>query len=285
MSFRNLLFLLSIVVIGGCSGTKPPPSVTVEELRAHPETYNGKLIRVHGVNYSGFEFSNLCPLGSKITVREENPESIWLELDLDALRKNSPREYRRMSRALVKADKTNAGIPFFDLNAEGVFRHVNQTADAANALFAGFGHMNGYSSEFRVTRLLSSKYLGGIRIKNLPEKHKPLVWQEYLFTDLSHSQTVILSKKPGQENPFHIELIAEGEISGSAEIQLLIVGKSFKQERLTGKFKVTIHEDWFDPQVQVRYLPSAENVGTLKIDYTFVRPEPIPFEEIFVPPD
>lgn len=285
MCIRDLLFLVFILVISGCRGAKPPPSVTVEELRAHPETYNGQLIRVHGIGYSGFEFSHLRPLGSKITVREETNESIWLEFDLNALEKNSPGEYRRMSEAKVNVEKAKDGIPFFDLDAEGIFRHAPQTKGTAKTLFSGFGHLNGYSSEFRVTRLRSSNYLGGIRLKFLPVERKPLVWQEYLFTNLSHSQTVLLSKKPEQENPFAFELTAEGEISGTAEIQLLVDGKPFKQEHLSGKFKVTFQEDWFSPQMEVRYFASEKNVGTLKMSYAFIRREPIPFEEIFVPPD
>ena len=267
---RILLLLLSLLVISGCSGAKPLPSVSVAELRAHPGTYDGQVIRVQGVNYRGSEVSTLRPLELKISIREETTaDDIWLGFDSDAIEQNSSRKGERMNAAISKAEKTKAQLFFFEFEAEGVFRHVKQAAAAGSKLPAGFGHLNGYSSEFRITRLLSSKYLGGIRIELLPMERKPLVRQEYLFTDLSHSQTVVLRKKPDQEKPASLELIMEGEISGAAEIQMLLGGEPFKKEHLSGKFKITFHEDWYDPQIEVRYLTSEENSGTLKIEYTF----------------
>jgi hypothetical protein len=149
----------------------------------------------------------------------------------------------------------------------------------------GFGHLGGYSSEFSITRLLSSKYLGGIRIERLPTTPPPLVWQEYVFTDLSHSQTVILSKKPEQKRPASLELIAEGTITGTAEIQMLLGGTPYKQEHVSGQFKVTFRDDWFDDQIEVCYLTSEGNSGTLKIEYNFRPLQSLPFKEIFVPPE
>lgn len=283
--FKTLLLLLSFFVIGGCSDAKLPPSVPVDELKAHPETYSGQVLRVHGIKVSGFEFSVLRALGTKIASGENSNEPIWFEFDSNAMRSNSPREGKRLSDAIKKAEKSKAELLFFELEAEGVFQYTKQTSTTGTMHSAGFGHLNNYSSEFRVTRLLSSKYLGGIRIESLPVERKPFVWQEFLFTDLIHSQTAVLRKKPEQGKTASLELIVEGTISGSAEVQVLLAGEPLKQEYVSGNFKVQFREDWFEDQAEVRYLTADENSGTLKIKYTFTPLQSIPFNEIFIPPD
>ena len=93
--------------------------------------------------------------------------------------------------------------------------------------------------------------------------------QMYTIPDITKQSTIILRKLPSQSNIYRITIIGKGYIEGNAKIVLILNGKPYKTESLSGNIDFKWDGDWYSDSVTIEYKPSLVKGGSLKLYYNF----------------
>ncbi len=93
--------------------------------------------------------------------------------------------------------------------------------------------------------------------------------QTHSIADVSKSETIVLNKLSSQSNIHGISIVGKGHLDGSSEIVLILNGKSYKVERLSGDVNFKWGGDWYSDSVNIEYKPSSVKNGHLKLQYIF----------------
>ncbi len=145
MKINALCLLLSLIVAGIAQAQQQPLSVSLIQIIANPEKYNGKFVRIGGYLHNKFEDSGLY-LSKDHADRLMGREGIWISY----------------SNKLTLQPKTEEGIRYFDTKwvlLEGIFQYKSEN---------GHGHMGAFSGELKnTTRILENTqyYNGEIELK------------------------------------------------------------------------------------------------------------------------
>jgi hypothetical protein len=93
--------------------------------------------------------------------------------------------------------------------------------------------------------------------------------QTLSIADVTKSKTIVLNKLSNQGNIHGISIVGNGHLDGSAEIFLILNGKSYKVETLSGDVNFKWGGDWYSDSATVEYKPSSVKSGHLKLQYDF----------------
>ena len=93
--------------------------------------------------------------------------------------------------------------------------------------------------------------------------------QTYIVADVTNKTTITLHKNNGQGYIHRITIVAKGHLDGSAQINLILNGKPYKTENLSGKIDFEWGGDWYSDSAKIQYKPSSVNSGNLSLKYTF----------------
>jgi hypothetical protein len=66
-----------------------------------------------------------------------------------------------------------------------------------------------------------------------------------------------------------LEIRGVGSIKGTAEIELILDGKTYRKERLKGRVASVWSGDRYSPTAEIHYRPVAVGGGELKLHYHF----------------
>lgn len=114
--------------------------VSLCELTAHPEAYDGKMVRVAGVYVAGFEAARLED------ARRCADQEVWVEFSPAYERETAPRMLRRWNRAFATSEDRCSGVsysPSFRVNVTfvGLFETKKDRR---------FGHLSRYEHKLTV---------------------------------------------------------------------------------------------------------------------------------------
>ncbi len=99
--------------------------------------------------------------------------------------------------------------------------------------------------------------------------------QTYTITDITKQSTITLRKLRSQGDIHSMTLTGKGHIDGNAKIVLILNGKPYKTESLSGDIDFKWRGDWYSDSAQIVYKPSSVRRGYLVLQYKFedVRPK------------
>ncbi len=60
-----------------------------------------------------------------------------------------------------------------------------------------------------------------------------------------------------------------GNLTGNAELVLMLNNKPYKTEHLNGKIDFSWGGDWYSDSMEIRYQPGKVETGNLKLEYSF----------------
>jgi hypothetical protein len=66
-----------------------------------------------------------------------------------------------------------------------------------------------------------------------------------------------------------LDIRGVGSIKGTAEIHLMLDGKTYKTEMLSGQVSFRWGGDWYSPTAEIRYRPVKVESGKLELRYHF----------------
>lgn len=87
--------------------------------------------------------------------------------------------------------------------------------------------------------------------------------------DITKDDTIVLTKKTSQGPIQSFSIAGSGKINGQAEITLILNGKPYKTETLSGPIKFRWGGDWYSDNAEIRYTPVSVTEGNLKLKYGF----------------
>jgi hypothetical protein len=89
------------------------------------------------------------------------------------------------------------------------------------------------------------------------------------ITTLDHKQEILLKKDSGQGNIHGIFVRGSGKLGGEARISLLLNGKPYKFETLSGPIDFKWGGDWYSDEAKILYEPIHATSGQLILQYSF----------------
>ena len=92
--------------------------------------------------------------------------------------------------------------------------------------------------------------------------------QKYIVHNTSKPQTIILKNREGI-NVTSISIKGYGHIDGNAQIILMLNGKPYKSENISGNIKFKWSSDWYSNDATIIYTPQNVTTGNLIIEYNF----------------
>lgn len=96
--------------------------------------------------------------------------------------------------------------------------------------------------------------------------------QKHIMQNLSESQTIVL-KSPEKKSIHALKIHATGALTGEANISLMLNGKAYKTETVTGNIDFTWANDWYTDQATIRYETNNVTDGNLAFSYVFNQPK------------
>jgi hypothetical protein len=93
--------------------------------------------------------------------------------------------------------------------------------------------------------------------------------QTYIIADVAKAETITLRKQAGQGNIHGFSVSGRGQIEGEATMILVLNGKPYKEERLSGAVDFHWEGDWYSDSVEIQYRPSSVKGGKLFLGYKF----------------
>jgi hypothetical protein len=93
--------------------------------------------------------------------------------------------------------------------------------------------------------------------------------QTYSIAEVTKSKTIVLNKLSSQGHIHGISIVGNGHLDGTAEIVLILNGKSYKVETLSGGVNFKWGGDWYSDSATIEYKPSSVKRGYLKLEYRF----------------
>jgi len=80
-------------------------------------------------------------------------------------------------------------------------------------------------------------------------------------------ETIVLQSN--NQTPHRIKISGKGKIEGTAHISLMLEGKPYKTEELSGDVRFEWANDWYSEEAVVEYKPGNATSGNLTLRYDF----------------
>ena len=93
--------------------------------------------------------------------------------------------------------------------------------------------------------------------------------QKYGVADVTKPETISLAKQSGQGNIHSFSITGSGQIEGNAIIKVLLDGKPYKDEQLSGVVDFHWSGDWYSDSAEIKYEPLSVKTGSLALTYRF----------------
>jgi hypothetical protein len=94
--------------------------------------------------------------------------------------------------------------------------------------------------------------------------------QTHPIADVTKPETITLKKTTSQGNIYSMTVVGKGHLDGTAEIVLILNGKPFETENLSGEVHFIWAGDWYSDSAQIEYKPSSSvKSGNLSLQYWF----------------
>jgi hypothetical protein len=93
--------------------------------------------------------------------------------------------------------------------------------------------------------------------------------QSARIADVRKAETIILENTGRSGNVHAIGIRGSGEIRGEATVTLMLNGKPYKTETLSGPVRFKWGGDWYSNTAEIRYEPGEVSSGELVIEYRF----------------
>jgi len=87
--------------------------------------------------------------------------------------------------------------------------------------------------------------------------------------DVAKPETITLAKLSSQGNIHSITIVGKGRLDGTAEIVLILNGKPYKTEKLSGDVDFKWRADWYSDSASIVYTPSSAKAGNVNLHYRF----------------
>jgi hypothetical protein len=94
--------------------------------------------------------------------------------------------------------------------------------------------------------------------------------QLHQLSDLRENQQLLLRNKTLSKSTYGLLILGKGEIDGRARIALLLDGRVYKTEIISGKVQFQWREKWRNPHAIIRYQPLNVTEGNLRFSVTFL---------------
>jgi hypothetical protein len=143
------LFAVLLLIVGCAAAVSAQPVVSLCDLTANREQYNGKVVHVRTTYYLGFE-------ASAVSDDRCRNDHTWVELDPALKEATAPRVYRQWERAFIPVDRhlceSNVILmPMYVVDVTFVARFQSISYRKGDERPQGFGHMGG--CDFNLTVL------------------------------------------------------------------------------------------------------------------------------------
>jgi len=93
--------------------------------------------------------------------------------------------------------------------------------------------------------------------------------QQTEVKDIRKKETIILSKKPSQDNIHSIKINISGTIEGESKISLILNNEEYKTNKLNGNCSFNWGGDWYADTAKIIYQPINAQNGNITIRYEF----------------
>ena len=93
--------------------------------------------------------------------------------------------------------------------------------------------------------------------------------QTHTIADVAKAETITLQKGSSQGDIHYMTVVGKGYLDGTAEIVLILDGKPYKTEKLSGDVAFEWSGDWYSNSARIEYKPSSVKSGSLSLQYTF----------------
>ena len=87
--------------------------------------------------------------------------------------------------------------------------------------------------------------------------------------DVRHAETLVLGKGSSAGHTYALSIRGSGQIDGHATISLLLDGKPYKVEKLSGAVDFKWGGEWYADTAEVRYEPDGVRSGDVVLRYNF----------------
>jgi hypothetical protein len=106
--------------------------------------------------------------------------------------------------------------------------------------------------------------------------------QTHAIADVTKSETIILKKAASQDAIHYINIVGKGTLEGAAEITLILNGKPYRTEKLSGTVDFQWSGEWYSDSATIEYkvimspvpermdlYTSSVRSGSLNLQYHF----------------
>ena len=93
--------------------------------------------------------------------------------------------------------------------------------------------------------------------------------QKHTIADAAKPETIMLQKGKSQGHIHSLTVVCKGYIVGTAELVLMLDGKAYKSEKLSGDVDFQWRNDWYYNAARIEYKPTSVKSGSLSIQYKF----------------
>ncbi len=91
----------------------------------------------------------------------------------------------------------------------------------------------------------------------------------HTIADVAKAETITLQKGSSQGDIHYMTVVGTGYLDGTAEIVLILDGKPYKTEKLSGDVAFEWSGDWYSNSASIEYNPASVKSGSLSLQYTF----------------
>ncbi len=93
-------------------------------------------------------------------------------------------------------------------------------------------------------------------------------------SDIRKEETIVLTDTQRGDPVYAMDIHIQGHIRGEAAISLMLNGKPYRTEKLSGLVSVNWGGDWYSDTADIQYRPTTVSSGELLIQYKFHRLHP-----------
>ena len=93
--------------------------------------------------------------------------------------------------------------------------------------------------------------------------------QVYNIADVTKPEAITLKKVKSQGDIHYLTVVGTGHLEGTGEITLILNGKPYKTESLSGDVQFTWAGEWYSDSAKLEFKPTAAKSGELSMQYKF----------------
>jgi len=88
--------------------------------------------------------------------------------------------------------------------------------------------------------------------------------------DVSAERIIPISKQKLGARTLGVEVRIQGQIDGTARLELMLGDKPIAEKDVVGKFDTEMHSDWFEDVIYIKYVPHSVSHGRIGFQCHFI---------------